>query len=116
HRNSWLELRCVRPRGARERSSASDIRWRRFTFFCKKVREFLSTIPISRAHARDPEKRAVVFPRDKRGTRLRGDHAQPNKRNQCQRIEHRFCKRKRAGFSRGMAEPSESGGGKQQRW
>jgi hypothetical protein len=24
----------------------------------------------------DPEKCAAVFPRDKRGTRLRGDHAQ----------------------------------------
>jgi hypothetical protein len=29
---------------------------------------------ISPAH--DPEKCAAVFPRDKRGTRLRGDHAQ----------------------------------------
>jgi hypothetical protein len=30
--------------------------------------------PIALAH--DPEKWAPVFPRDKRGTRLRGDHAQ----------------------------------------
>jgi len=28
--------------------------------------------------AHDPEKCAAVFPRDKRGTRLRGDHAQTN--------------------------------------
>ena len=42
----------MRPRGARERSSTSDILGGGFTFFCERVREFLSTTSISRAHAR----------------------------------------------------------------
>ena len=40
------------------------------------LRRWGSGPPLSATLERDPEKWAPVFPRDKRGTRLRGDHAQ----------------------------------------
>ncbi len=55
------------------RQSARLYRWRAAPK-CHRLGTGLLKADAARAH--DPEKCAAVFPRDKRGTRLRGDHAQ----------------------------------------